>query len=1746
MEETLKRVTPSLPWESYFEPERQHEFSSPPDLFVKSLNRRFLAFVEERLEAYQRETIAAPSSLRYHVFEYLHPEQDPRLGELFASYGIVGKHGLTSMVQGLLEWRASARLRKADLTSSSVTNVKTLKPFLDEVIAVSVDYLFCKLVLSVLGTHHKEHNPLDPEVAKELEKACFHYFDSNRGVVQTTKKDGSELAESKRHVFELFGEMLGELSIHRFMPITEKLFAALEDAKTAKDQSSAIAIIYAMRSLRLDITGSKRLKMSLEFVEQLRDNYFDPKHKKQMKLVQLALFEMLASILTPVIDMAPYASKEDLYTDWLDGCVDLHKKVDLYSKKVKNKESSLYPLQTVILCAGPTDYLDAQLPPLMEKLIKCAKPGEKLKSVALECLYRILLASMVRKEKQEHVDFCRKISGRLFPMDPKRSKEHVIGSPEDCVDVIVDIVHLMSIHDLSFVSKEVILPLLRDRPSAFPDRTVVAFLAFNAIVDRLGVYTQGVASSDATIRRHHRRESTQSGFMGKDFRRDTLRKRGPRLIAHQKDEEDDGSEVEDFVREVSKALDPALADLDSLFGSFLLIDPKYAQKDILELIGSGKGGQRVAYHTVLAALKRTHPTKMSALDLAATLSRYTLHVDPVVREHGFSALQHMMKHQPSLRLTVVEEFAKFIASIPYVFDEHIRSSLMRLSQLLLLWHSLITNAGRQSHRVKQDGLAVSSKFSEAEIEGTAIVYLCSGLPAVREAALTVLQSVASLNDALKQWHTPAATVPKLLIQSIKDHAPALVAASRVDPTRIASITTTGQEANAPSSRIGSRNLPIAGSSSSAGANTTAFANIEELLKLPTAEAQIAWTRILGRLVQLALPDAPDSISVSLRHIVARLPSVQFALERSTKGQGLSPDADVLLLSWRNYATVACASCAACGGSTDQEPTSSHHLFSSILPFLKISPLLADALTLALSFVHSSAYAVLFDALETYDLEVYASLKTKGRPKDAILRLRYHLALITRVASTTLADGHPFDESTALLQHFFEWIRQTKAFLETVLMEYNVGIQGLRYDFFVVVWSVLNELHTAGSEKLDELFPPIVRATLFEFAMRYCGHVPAYFNQLNPGDAHKGNELEESEKLVYEKRKRYVEHSALRAMGATLFGGGFYEVEVEQERNGPLFGWFTECFLSGKEEVRQIAKYAITNYIDANPEHDDELFNICTDLCYSKESTVGRGYFEAAAHIVMDRDINYSLPAIMNVCLLKLANPLAAVRSVAMAVLSHVANSLKYEIAPIPAVSHTSNALQYKISSLLAADYPQLAGDLFSSVWHRITTTEDRSAHVQMLYYLPPWMHHIDLSDIPNEKATEFLQNLSVLSTRYGTEHAAVIENVWAALIRMHGAANLPIVLDFLIHTSVQTRNEAFLPTARQIAVCVARVKGQEGVEYLAQQAYDTIPVKLDHDPQGEEADADRPIATEPTEESASQDAPTVEDEASKESWEFGRVFPVNLRTFHPLSRSDICLILLIEVSIEHVQEVQKYLARIIHASFIGLDSHNPIVYKHSRELVTNIVHSLASANGGIGSQPAALQLIRQLAQLSPGPVWKNEDTSITNLDPASATQLSEWVHSLVRALPFCSTIVDDWGTEALTWAAKIGRVPAHYVYRSFQIYRALVPLGCKLTEDAVISILGIWYKHESKRPLDKIGLAIDIMQVWLVLIKHKSGAELMKYPSIFWATTSVLYTDYPEEFLYTIRVLTAWLQRVEPDKKDVAAALTSSASNDAY
>jgi len=131
----------------------------------------------------------------------------------------------------------------------------------------------------------------------------------------------------------------------------------------------------------------------------------------------------------------------------------------------------------------------------------------------------------------------------------------------------------------------------------------VGLLAFNAIVDRLVVRPQQLAEMAGLYgkrlstrflaynpalscrlvhnRKHSRKLSAaQLGVTTKDFRRETLRRNSRKI------DEEISAALAEFVKNVSKALDQIIGDLDELLGTrnnYLLVEPKYAQKDILGL-----------------------------------------------------------------------------------------------------------------------------------------------------------------------------------------------------------------------------------------------------------------------------------------------------------------------------------------------------------------------------------------------------------------------------------------------------------------------------------------------------------------------------------------------------------------------------------------------------------------------------------------------------------------------------------------------------------------------------------------------------------------------------------------------------------------------------------------------------------------------------------------------------------------------------------------------------------------------------------------------------------------------------------------------------------------------------------------------------------------------------------------------------------------------------------------------------------
>ncbi len=88
--------------------------------------------------------------------------------------------------------------------------------------------------------------------------------------------------------------------------------------------------------------------------------------------------------------------------------------------------------------------------------------------MGLECIYRLLLAFLVKREPEKFTDLVKQVTGKLFPSSNNK-KGHIISSPEECVDIIVDIIHLISITQLDYAAQEIILPLLKDKVTAYPE-----------------------------------------------------------------------------------------------------------------------------------------------------------------------------------------------------------------------------------------------------------------------------------------------------------------------------------------------------------------------------------------------------------------------------------------------------------------------------------------------------------------------------------------------------------------------------------------------------------------------------------------------------------------------------------------------------------------------------------------------------------------------------------------------------------------------------------------------------------------------------------------------------------------------------------------------------------------------------------------------------------------------------------------------------------------------------------------------------------------------------------------------------------------------------------------------------------------------------------------------------------------------------------------------------------------------------
>ncbi|KAL6040987.1 hypothetical protein QOT17_025149 [Balamuthia mandrillaris] len=1189
---------PPLPWESYDLVSPPEACKTPAQYFVHNINKRFVQYLSQRFREFQTPALLAdkessPSAaaggggfLLVEQWRADPPEEggDRRLHELFESYRTVAREGgnLSPFVTGMMEWRKERLVKGVELSEEFLQRInKSEREDAIKVLAkrkqLSVHYVFCKAVLTGLETWDKKTNTLADTVADELENLCFSFFNDSRAMFQpkASKKSGTTLEKTgnKAVIFSLYGEILGMLSAcfsrDRFNEITEKFFEILDRDSKSKDNAQSLVVINGLRSLRLDLHTPKHQKESIEFLKHILDSHFDAKTKKPE--IQLAICELLAHCFSRMIESKPTTSTKEggaTLDEWERVVSELYTISEAFFKKHKSV-GIMYMFQTSAICVGPAKRFDESLKPLLSSLLKCIKPGEKHKTVALECVYKLLLTILIQKDKKQFEEYARLIAEKLFP---KQKKKEIISANEDALDIIVDIINLISVSELEFAAQNIVVSSLKEE--TIPERTMVGLLAFNAITDRLGIDSSGDASFESqnmadSISDYARGKKAGKGgaalyeakgksglsyssfSLNRSFRKDTLKRRAELALLKLSRKDEEKMIVDDFLKGVSKSLDAILLNLDNLFGHFLHIDPKYSGKNIQDLVSKTAASQLTVLHTVLSSLRRALPDQLPPLDLFALLSKYTLHVDKVVSREAFGVLQHIMKALPSRRTILMEQFSIFTRSIPDTAanQKYLKKALKLLKALLEEWRMLAKEGegdeGRKANAylnyASQDP---SSKFSEAQVEGTALIFLCSAFPDVRGLAASILRLVHELNKTLPPR---LATSNKTLITTLREHQHDLFVQSSIDPTATPPPHFTGRKTQEETTH----NREAAEGDWDEGGN----AKIQEMKDLILGvfsspelvkEQQDRWSRTLARLVIVALGFSPDSISIAFQAIAVRLSQVQslaesaassFASSKDTSfsssggggsssaggsstsmisprsgSQPVSPimaqlessgnykargpcDANIIL--WRNYSVVLCAACAACG--SPEGDTSSFTIFERLLSFIKKDKLLRRNVTLALSFVQPSIFPVLFDRLENYDKEV-GSLQqklSKGKVKPADAQFIYEMSLISRIAASALEANTVTQHS---IQRYVTWIKQTQEYLIAMLSEGDAFpsslLQKLRFNFFSTVYHILPIVHSVmpsasseqtQSQQLSQVIDKKYRKDMFVFLSTYCGH-----------------------------------------------------------------------------------------------------------------------------------------------------------------------------------------------------------------------------------------------------------------------------------------------------------------------------------------------------------------------------------------------------------------------------------------------------------------------------------------------------------------------------------------------------------------------------------------------------------------------------------------------------------------------------------
>ncbi|XP_067945247.1 protein furry homolog-like [Watersipora subatra] len=705
-----------LPWGARRNQTEGAAEDRPGAFVLRKLFMDFTCLASRKIERVLAEPLERP------LQKSLQRGEDAQLDQLLSTLNAVSEHCLPSLIKTLFAWydrQIPHRHQKIKAKGS--------RDLLSERRDLAVDFLFCLVLIEIL--QQLNFHPGYDDLVDKIVQMCFSHFKLNDGAATNPN------TQNVNTLSDLYAEVLGVLAKSRFLSVKKRFLLEIKELR-GKEQNPVVAnqiisLIMGLKFFRVKMHPIEEFEACVQFLHDLGAIFLDTKERE----VKHALAGLFVEVMLPMAAIVQTEVNVPVLRNFVEKIYPVA--VDMANKR--RNSLALYPMVTCLLCVSQKTFFKAHWPMFLTQCITSIRSRDtKMSRVALESLYRLVWVYMIRVKCEANAATTQRLTSIVSALFPKGQK--VVMPRDTPLNIYVKMLQFIAREKLDFAMREVIFDLLsvgkRAIATILPERMSIGLRAFLVISDNLQQkdgeppmpQTVGVMPSGSTLR-------VKKTFLNKVITDESAKNIG----------------IHSYYPLVRKAFSSILRLLDGQIGKGLMMTkPDNKDKDLDDLINVEKKPKLDLLRTCVAAIPRLMPSNdLSVSELVEMLLRYTVHIDEELKKLAYKALENMLNNFWETRDVILSSFVSFIQhDIPDMHPVLVDSALRMLHSLMIHWKTTSNSSNNSKGEVspskgKPESMHVQ-KQAIHQVEGLALVMLCSCRPGTRKHAVSLLKESHNL------------------------------------------------------------------------------------------------------------------------------------------------------------------------------------------------------------------------------------------------------------------------------------------------------------------------------------------------------------------------------------------------------------------------------------------------------------------------------------------------------------------------------------------------------------------------------------------------------------------------------------------------------------------------------------------------------------------------------------------------------------------------------------------------------------------------------------------------------------------------------------------------------------------------------------------------------------------------------------------------------------------------------------------